>query len=172
MKTNDRAYYYAEEGLMTMPTFDEVLTRQGYRCEYYGKWHSQSSHAAVYRNPKQAAEDGKSIFEHGGQNYVYMDYINAQYPKRELQAGELYDSFTKRPYRTDPLDTYHGMSHEAYRSAPERIQPDLHGELQLPAEHSFTAFQARETLAALERLKDTTFSLTTSFHSRTPQCCP
>ena len=46
MKANDRAYYYAEEGLMTMPTFDEVLTGQGYRCEYYGKWHSQSSHAA------------------------------------------------------------------------------------------------------------------------------
>ena len=123
-------------------------------------------------NPKQAAEDGKSIFEHGGQNYVYMDYINAQYPKRELQAGELYDSLPKRPYRTDPLDTYHGMSHEAYRSAPERIQPDLHGELQLPAEHSFTAFQPERPSPPWKGSRTPPSVSPLLFISRTPQCCP
>lgn len=164
MKTNDRAYFYEEEGLMTMPTFDEILTEEGYHCEYYGKWHTQSSHAKIYRNPKQQANNGKSIFEHGGQNHVYMDYINEHFPQRELGSGELYDVFTKRPYKTDPLDTYHGQEEKALASTKERIQPDLHGELKVPEEHSFTAFQARETLAAIERLKDTTFSITCSFH--------
>jgi arylsulfatase A-like enzyme len=165
MKTNAKAYHYKEEGLMTMPTFDEILTENGYHCEYYGKWHSQSSHTAIYKNPKQASENGRSVFDHGGQNHVYMDYINKNFPKRELKPDELYDTFTKRPYETDPLDTHYGVSPEEFEELdPKRIQPDLHGKLMVPAEHSFTAFQARETMEAIERLKDTTFSITCSFH--------
>ncbi|MCP3928030.1 MAG: sulfatase-like hydrolase/transferase [Bacteroidetes bacterium] len=165
MKTNDRAYFHKEEGLMTMPTFDEILTKEGYHCEYYGKWHTQSSHAEVYKNPKSNAKNGKSIFEHGGQNHVFMDYINEHFPKRELKPGELYDTFTKRPYKTDPLDKYHGMTYEEFKSKKsKRVQPDLHGELMVPPEHSFTAFQAKETIEAIERLKDSTFSITCSFH--------
>ena len=53
MRRNDRAYFYDEEEVMTMPTFDEVLSENGYHCEYYGKWHSQSSHTSIYKNPKQ-----------------------------------------------------------------------------------------------------------------------
>ncbi len=44
MRTNGLAYYPKEKGLMTMPTFDEILAGEGYHCEYYGKWHSLSSH--------------------------------------------------------------------------------------------------------------------------------
>ncbi|GAB5554970.1 MAG: sulfatase [Saprospiraceae bacterium] len=165
MKNNQRAYFYKEEGLMTMPTFDEILTEAGYHCEYYGKWHTQSAHATIYKNPKQTAKNGKSIFEHGGQNHVYMDYINEHYPKQELQVGQLYDTFTKRAYNTDPLDKYHGASYDSLiANDPDRIQPDLHGNLDIPKEHSFTAFQARETIDAIERLKDSTFSITCSFH--------
>jgi arylsulfatase A-like enzyme len=165
MNNNERAYFYEEEGLMSMPTFDEVLTEAGYHCEYYGKWHTQTSHADIYRNPKKVAKNGKSIFEHGGQNHVYMDYINAHYPKADLQPGQLYDTFTKRPYKTDPIDKFHGANpDDVPTTEAERVQPDLHGRLMMPAEHSFTAFQAKETIEAIERLKDTTFSITCSFH--------
>ena len=61
MRTNNRAYYYDEEAVMTMPTFDEILSENGYHCEYYGKWYSQSSHTEVYKNPKQTSKNGKSI---------------------------------------------------------------------------------------------------------------
>ena len=108
MKTNDRAYYHEEEGLMVMPTFDEILTQNGYRCEYYGKWHSQTSHTTIYKNPKQTSKNGNSVFAHGGQNHVYIDYINENYPKPDLKKGELYDKFTQRPYRPDPLDIFYG----------------------------------------------------------------
>jgi arylsulfatase A-like enzyme len=165
MKTNNRAYFYKEEGLMTMPTFDEILFREGYHCEYYGKWHTQTSHAAIYKNPKSHSQNGKSIFEHGGQNHVYMDYINENFPKRALNPGELYDTFTKRPYRKDPMDKYYKMTFQEFEAKkPKRVQPDLHGELMVPAEHSFTAFQAKETIEAIERLKDKPFSITCSFH--------
>ena len=43
-------------------------------------------------------------------------------------------------------------------------QPDFHGRLMIPKEYSLTAFQAKETIKALERLKDSTFSITCSFH--------
>lgn len=165
VNTNDKTYYYEEEGLMTMPSFDMILAENGYHCEYYGKWHVVTSHAAVYKNPKLESENGHSVFAHGGQNHVYMDYINKHVPVRPLKPGELYDTFTKRPYETDPLDKYHGVSPEEFEKLnPRRVQPDLHGRLMIPAEHSFTAFQAKETIEAIERLKDSTFSITCSFH--------
>jgi len=96
---------------------------------------------------------------------VYMDYLDDHFPQRELKPGELYDTFTKRPYRTDPLDTYHGRTQQALDAQdPPRIQPDAHGELMIPAEHTITAFQAKETIDAIERLKDKPFSITCSFH--------
>ena len=82
MNSNKKAYFYEEEGLMTMPTFDEILTKEGYHCEYYGKWHSQISHTEVYKNPKSHAKNGESNFEHRGQYYMFRDYIDASVVKR------------------------------------------------------------------------------------------
>ena len=165
MRRNDRAYDYDEEAVMTMPTFDEILTEKGYHSEYYGKWHSQTSHTQVYKNPKLAAKNGKSVFLHGGQRYVHLDYLDEHVPVRELMPGELYDKMTKRPYETDPLDKHHGMTNEELQARKDRYpQCDMHGALQIPREHTLTAFQAKETIAAIERLKDKTFSITCSFH--------
>ncbi len=165
MRRNDRAYYYDEEEVMSMPTFDEILSQEGYHCEYYGKWHSHSSHTTVYQNPKQESENGKSVFGHGGQKFVHLDYLDTYVPKRDLEAGELYDSMTKRPYGTDPLDRHHGMTDAEVKARNERFpQCDMHGELLIPAEHTLTAFQAKECIEAIERLKDQTFSITCSFH--------
>ena len=161
MRRNDRAYYYNEEVVMTMPTFDEILNEKGYHCEYYGKWHSQTSHTGIYRNPKQVAQNGKSVFEHGGQKYVHLDYLEKHVPVRNLKPGELYDSMTKRPYRTDSLDRHHGLTEAVLVALNEKYpQCDMHGALQIPNEHTLTAFQAKETIEAIERLKDKTFSIT------------
>jgi arylsulfatase A-like enzyme len=165
MRTNDLAYYHKQNGLMTMPTFDEILSAKGYHCEYYGKWHTQSSHAAVYKNPQKAAKNGKSIFGPEGQSYIYDDFLNENSPNRELKEGELYDTFTHRPYKTNPLDKFHGMTDAQIRQQNlKSIQPDLNGELLIDKKFSMTAFQARQTIEALERLKDSAFSITCSFH--------
>ncbi len=165
MRRNDRAYYYDDEPVMTMPTFDEILAEKGYHCEYYGKWHSHTSHTTVYQNPKQASKNGKSVFGHGGQKFVHLDYLDEHVPKRELGPGELYDTMTKRPYETDPLDRHHGLTNEELQALKEKFpQCDMHGALQIPKEHSLTAFQAKETIEAIERLKDRLFSITCSFH--------
>lgn len=165
VKTNERAYYFEQKGLMTMPTFDEILSGKGYHCEYYGKWHTQSSHAAIYKNPQKTAKNGKSIFGPEGQSYIYDDFLSQNSPKRKLKKGELYDTFTHRPYKTNPLDKFHGMTDAQIKQQNlKSIQPDLNGELMIDKEFSMTAFQAKQTIEALERLKDSTFSITCSFH--------
>jgi len=165
MRTNDRAYYYNAEAVMTMPTFDEILTENGYRCEYYGKWHSQTSHTTIYKNPKQQAENGKSIFGNGGQSFVYQDYIDKVFPASSLQSGEMYDNFSKRPYVPNPLDIYYGKNYDVIKEEyRKQSQPNFHGQSLIPKEYSFTAFQASETIEAIERLKDQPFSITCSFH--------
>lgn len=165
MKTNDRAYNYKEEGLMTMPTFDEILSGKGYHCEYYGKWHTQSSHAEVYKNPQKTAKNGKSVFGPAGQSLIYADYLDENSPKRELEAGQLYDGLSDRSYILDPLDRFYGMTYSEIKSQKlKSSQPDSHGKLLIDEEFSMTAFQAKQTIEAIERLKDSAFSITCSFH--------
>lgn len=162
--TNARSYYVDRE-LLTMPTFDEILTDQGYHCEYYGKWHTVSSLADVYKNPIKAAKNGKSIFGPGGQRYIYLDTLNNHQSQRKARLGELTDKFTGMPYRTDPLDKHHGLTDVALKASKAKYpQCDMHGELLMPKELTLTAFQAMQTIEAIERLKDRPFSITCSFH--------
>jgi arylsulfatase A-like enzyme len=165
VRTNGLTYYVEKEGLMTMPTFDEILSEEGYRCEYYGKWHSLSKHTDIYKNPLRADKKGKSVFGPGGQGIIYHDYLDQHVPKRDLEVGEFYDNISGRPYRTDPIDSCHGMSAAQMKAAEVKVvQPDQHGELLFSSEHSFTAFQARQTIESIERLKGKPFSITCSFH--------
>ncbi len=72
---------------------------------------------------------------------------------------------TKRPYETDPLDKHYGMTDAELQALKEKFpQCDMHGALQIPKEYTLTAFQAKETIEAIERLKDQAFSITCSFH--------
>ena len=155
MKVNEYAYSFKKEGLMTMPTFDEILAQKGYHCEYYGKWHTRTSHANVYKNPQKTAIDGSSVFGPEGALLIYEDFLNAHSPNRDLKEGELYDTYTNRPYKTNPLDKFYGKKDvDVKQSKRQPIQPDLHGELLIDKEYSMTAFQAKQTIDALERLKD------------------
>jgi len=60
---------------MPMPTFDELLNKMGYHCEYFGKWHTPEFHTKVYKNPDLTAKNGKSVFiPGGGFMSIYKDY--------------------------------------------------------------------------------------------------
>jgi arylsulfatase A-like enzyme len=163
--SNDQTYAYSDSEVMTMPTFDEVLAEHGYRCEYYGKWHALSARAEVYENPVQHTASGHSVFGAGGQSRIYRDYLSGLGSIPEPGEGEFIDGISKYPYFANPLDRYYGMSYqELQESNLQHAQPDQHGELLLDKEHTMTAFQARQAIEAIERLKDTTFSITCSFH--------
>jgi arylsulfatase A-like enzyme len=172
--SNNETYYYEGEDVMTMPTFDEILAENGYHCEYYGKWHAMSKRADVYKNPEQTANNGKSVFGPGGQSYMWRDYLDLLGTIPEPGAGQFKEDISKYPYTANPLDRFFGMSYESLvNSGQKHSQPDQHGELQLSEDHTMTAFQARQALEAIERLKDSTFSITCSFHfPHTPMVVP
>ncbi|HEC41568.1 MAG TPA: T9SS type A sorting domain-containing protein [Bacteroides sp.] len=164
MRTND-AYYNVDQSLMPQPTFDEILTDEGYRCEYYGKWHSSSKHTDIYQNPDRITSNGKSVFGSGGQTWIYRDYLATLGQIPEPGEGEFVEGLSKYPYIANPLDRYFGISYQDLKDQNKsHSQPDQHGELQMDQEHTFTAFQARQTIEAIERLKDEPFSITCSFH--------
>ena len=142
---------------MQMPTFDNLLSVQGYWTGYIGKWHCP-------QHPRQSYD----LFrETGGQ----VQSMRKQLGKpKTLKTGEQYDiAFSGAPYKTDPLD-------KRYDWAPGEkkldgngkpisiIQPDNHGCLEIPAGLSITALQAKDTIAALEQVGDKPFSLTCSLH--------
>ena len=163
--TNGETYYNTDESIMAMPTFDEVLSENGYHCEYYGKWHSVSSHAEVYKNPVKLATNGNSIFGPGGQSHIWRDELDKLGPPPDPQEGQFIDLMSKWPYIANPLDRYYGLTYEQMISqGSKHSQPDQHGELLLDTGYTMTAFQAKQTIEALERLKDSTFSITCSFH--------
>lgn len=148
-------------------TFDQVLTENGaYHCEYYGKWHSPEFAASCYQNPVKVSASGRSIFAPSGDARFYKDnYLNQVFPKTALNAGELYDTFSERPYLPNILDKRYGMTQtQADNTGIVYAQPDLHGIISIPDEHSLTAFRAKQTIEALERLKNERFSITCSFH--------
>lgn len=153
--------------IMPQKTFDQILTDNGgYHCEYYGKWHSPEFAASCYKNPVKNAVSGRSIFGSSGDVRFYKDnYLNQAYPKPPLNSGELYDTFSERPYVPNILDKRYGMTQtQVNNSGIAYAQPDLHGTVSIPDEHSLTAFRAKQTIEALERLKNSTFSITCSFH--------
>ena len=87
--------------------------------------------------------------------------------KRPLRKGELLDSTSGRPYVPDRLDIRYGVPPEKWgrkKSGKLRsFQAGEYGRLDVPKEHTRTALTAKETIAALEKLKDVPFVLTCSF---------
>ncbi len=147
-------------GAMPQRTFDEILAANGYWVEYYGKYHSPSFHNEVYRNPEKMTSTGEPIMGQGMRQH-YVDYLAKHVPMQPLQEGEYRDHYSGRGYTPNPLDKRFNSN---AKSDAKFTQPDFHGRLNIPADHSITAMHAKETMAALERLKDKMFSITCSFH--------
>ncbi len=151
------------------PTFDEILVKRGYKAEYYGKFHSPEHMALVYSNPPIKGMTG--AYPIINWEPLYVEYVKENVKERPLKEGELYEtSFYGGtvPYKLDPTDSYYDDVISG--NVPEKAglktigQGDVHGVLDLPAEYTITAVQGRQTLEALDRLKNEKFMLTSSFH--------
>ncbi len=151
------------------PTFDEILAKRGYITEVYGKFHSPEHMARVYMNPPVKGMTGTDPIIKWEK--IYSNFLKENFPKKALKPGEFYEtSFYGGtvPYRLDPTDRYYkyiklGIIPEDELKKP-LSQADVHGVLDLPAEFTITAVQGKQTMEALERLKNKQFILTASFH--------
>jgi arylsulfatase A-like enzyme len=165
--SNKQAYDSEDSGVMPMKTYDEILSENGYECEYYGKWHTPTFRAKIYKNPVTMA--GIHETELGpGLKEAYIRYLNPLYPDRKLKEGELRDTFTDRPYLPYPIDLRFDLKNKGKDSNIKVGEADIHGVTTIPDEYHVSAFEAGETIQALEKLKDKTFSITCSFHHPHP----
>lgn len=151
------------------PTFDEILAKRGYITEVYGKFHSPEHMARVYMNPPIEGLTGTYPIIHW--EPLYVQYVKDKVKPRPLEKGELYETTFYGgtvPYRPDPTDRFYkymdtGIIPESEKSI-KLSQADIHGVLDLPAGHTITAVQGKQTIEALERLRNEQFILTCSFH--------
>jgi len=159
----------AKTGDCYYPTYDEILVKRGYSSEYYGKFHGPEHMARVYMNPPVEGMSGTEPIIHW--EPIYVRYLQEKFEKRPLAPGELYETTFyggSIPYRLDPTDRYYKYMPEGDIPENEKekrlSQADIHGVLDLPAEYTITAMQGKQTIEALERLKEEQFILTCSFH--------
>lgn len=165
--SNKQAYVPEDTGVMPMKTYDEILSENGYECEYYGKWHTPTFRARIYKNPVTAAGIRKT--ELGpGKKVAYLKYLDPLYPERELKKGELKDTLTERPYTPDPIDRRFDLKNKGLESDIKVGQSDIHGTIKIPAVYHISAFEAGKTIQTLKKLKDKSFSITCSFHHPHP----
>ncbi|MCF8379593.1 MAG: sulfatase-like hydrolase/transferase [Bacteroidales bacterium] len=162
---NGPAYEGRESGVMYMQTYDEVLAENGYSCEYYGKWHSPTWHGAAYNNPITAT----STTEAGPSEVsVYLEQLDISFPNRDLEDGEFYDTYTKRPYLAHPVDLRYDEKLNGLPLSTDLSQSDIHGVTIIPPELHLPAWESGQVIDAIERLKDSSFSITCSFHHPHP----
>jgi arylsulfatase A-like enzyme len=164
---NNEAYEPEESGIMPMKTYDEILTGNGYECEYYGKWHAPLFRARLYNNPVTMAGIHKTELGPGHKE-AYMQYLNPRYPARITKETELMDTLTDRPYSPDPIDKRYELMRRGKDTSIKVGQSDIHGVTSIPAKDHLPAFEAGEAIEALEQLKDKPFSITCSFHHPHP----
>jgi arylsulfatase A-like enzyme len=164
-------------------TFEDILvSRFGYKAEYYGKWHmpdrfnyTQGGSARIIQNNTYSFTADAFSYTTPGLDYraslrEFQDQldpncspINALYPNAPKRHQQV-NSFSRYPYDPIPIDTRidEPMNSTAYQS-----QPDLQGRDALGENFTPSHFQATAALKALERLGrgDDPFVLTCSFHN-------
>ncbi len=155
------------------PTFDQVLISQGWKGEYYGKWHSPYGYALQYSNAVRWVNGPRPPGSRAelSESKAYLKYLDEHVPLRPLQPGEQLANLYNRPYRPDPLDGSYGRAPEEVQklmkdrkagAAAQIGQGFSYGCLDVPPEHTLAAWTVKEGIEALDRLKDSPFSLTVS----------
>jgi arylsulfatase A-like enzyme len=139
--------------VMTMPTYDEILHKKGYTCEYFGKWHCPDGPTRVYDKFVTLAD--------------YKPFVNKHVPYVEPAEGQLISSESGRAYTPSPIDKHYGMNYKEVLELHKKTrfaQTELHGVSDIPPEFTSTAFICRQTIDALKRNKDKPFSITASIN--------
>jgi len=156
-------------------TFDQILLRNGYHGEYHGKYHSPYKMALDYNWPVRWVNGPRPAGSKAdmAEGWAFKAYLDAHVPARPLKPGELLANMYGRPYTPDPIDGAFGMTQaevdklgrgKQVKRNLEIGQGTTYGCLDVPPEHTHTAWTAKEGLEGLERLHKTggPFTLTIS----------
>ena len=95
-----------------IPTFDQVLSDNGYHTEYYGKWHAPYKFTSKYINAVRPTNKSKftDVPSKVEGFREYLDKIGDL--QRSANANELIDNMSLRPYVPLPIDGRYGIKEE------------------------------------------------------------
>ena len=141
-----------KEPIWNMMTYDEVLMKNGYTGEYYGKWHSPEFRAYAYGNRPIGLAGSGGHEELGiGLASIYTEWLNKVAPEKEKEEGDLYYKPMDRYYAPDPFDPkYNGGT----ASPGQKSQVYSLGLLRVTEEQTRTAMDSKSLIGALKRLKE------------------
>jgi len=161
------------DDIPNFPTFDQILSDNGYRTEYYGKWHIPYQFASKYNN--QVRPTNKSKFTNiASTAEAFRKYLDETgVAKRPPKPDEVIDNMSQRPYVPLPIDGRYGIKAEdtvtisTGKTNPRKAtvsQAENFGIFQGPANGSLAAYEGNEALEALKKMQPgKSFSLTCSF---------
>ncbi len=160
------------EDIPKISTFDQILSDNGYRTEYYGKWHVPYQFASKYNNAVRPTNKSKftSVQSNVEGFREYLDKIGE--PQRPANADELIDNMSLRPYVPLSIDGRVGIIEDniadvsnGKKSKRQKVsQAENFGIFHGLKNASLAAFEGSEALEALKNMKPgKPFSLTCSF---------
>lgn len=150
-----------------LPSFDQILFRNGFHGEYQGKYHNPYRWAIGYDNAVRPI-NGAIPPESKAQitdTKAFREFIDKQVPQRPLKQGELFADRYDRPYLPSPIDPSYRKAAELFptqqaakgqnrKTAGGSAQGNTYGLLtDHPEECTLAAFTGRDGLEALDRLK-------------------
>jgi len=159
-----------ENNFTKLPTYDQVLQRNGWHTEFHGSWHGPSIWLGEYENTpwhKHPTKPHGYVFE---ESVEYMDMLREKYGERPHIDGALTEDTYKVEYMPDPMDrssVYGFDSLERLNGPYPKIQPDNHGILLIDDCDTKSAFQAGKGMEAIRRYTDSDepFAITIAFSS-------
>lgn len=160
------------DSIPQIPTFDQVLSANGYRTEYYGKWHAPYQFASNYNNAVKTTNKDKHTNVQSNVE-AFREYLTEiDGPARKPITDELIDNMSLRPYTPLTVDGRYGLPQDSEnnnakgktKKKPGDSQANNIGIFNNKAEASLTAFEGHEALTALKAMTaGEPFSLTCSF---------
>ncbi len=165
---NTHAYEYTtgsvltgNEPIFSTDTYDEVLAKNGYDCEYYGKWHSPERKAYVYSNRPItcAGLSNDPVLGLGlKENYVNWWKADLKITTAPFQTGALSGGGGDLYYMPDALD-----ARVIDPTLTSTVDFQNFGNLLIDHQHTESAMDTWNTLATIEKNKTIKFSLHCSF---------
>lgn len=149
------------EPIFSTKTYDEVLSENGYACEYYGKWHSPERKAYIYDNRPITCAGMTSHPVLGlGLKNNYMNWWKAglNISIAPTQPGALSGAPGGLNYMPDALD-----ARVIDPSLTKTVDYQNFGKQLIDAAFTESAMDAAHTIAAIERNKSKRFSIHCSF---------
>ena len=159
-----------KEPIFSTDTYDEVLAKNGYDCEYYGKWHSPERKAYVYSNRPIGCAGITSVPVLGiGLSAIYTAWWKAELgvtsaPNFKTGALTITSSTTGAPKPT--TDLWYMPDPEDCRYSNPTGNDDTgqtFGEILIDSLHTESNMESDEVIATIEKNKNVKFSVHCSF---------